>query len=79
MRKVKFVKVVVPEILAYLGNGNINEIPEYICPECEHGIADDYSVCSYCSSELNWKSAKKPSKEFLKFVEKFYAFRRSNV
>ena len=70
MRKVKFVKVVVPEIVAYLGQGIINEVPEYRCPECGFGVADDYSVCPYCSSELDWKHVKRPSKEFIKFLDR---------
>lgn len=70
MRKVKFVKIVVPEIVAYFGNGNDSAVPEYRCSECGYGVADDYTHCPHCGSELDWKRVKRPSQKFIEFLDR---------
>ena len=54
MRKVRLVKVVIPEIVAYMGSDpDINNMePDYQCPECGFGVADDYVYCPHCGAEL---------------------------
>lgn len=72
MRKIKLIKVVIPEIVAYLGQGPEidNMYPDYRCPECGFGVADDYVACPHCGSELNWEKVRKPSKEFRKLINR---------
>lgn len=72
MRKIRFVKVVIPEIVAYYGQGPgiKNMEPEYRC-ECGMGIDKGYMCCPYCGSELDWKNVSTPSKKFLKSLEKY--------
>ena len=41
MRKLRLIKVVVPELIAYFTNGG-EKIPDYRCPICGFGVADDY-------------------------------------
>lgn len=68
MRKIKFVKVVIPEIVAYLCYGE-ERFPDYGCPECGYGVAEDYSHCPHCGAELDWKHTDEKSEEFKKLVE----------
>lgn len=72
MRKIKFVKVVDPEIVAYFlsRTDTDNTEYEYRCPECGFGVAEDYVVCPHCGSELNWKQVKSPSQKFIKFLDR---------
>ena len=55
MRKVRLVKDVIPEIVAYMGSDpDINNMePDYQCPECGFGIAHAYMFCPYCGAELD--------------------------
>ncbi len=68
MRKVRLVKVVIPEIVAYMGSDpDINNMePDYQCPECGFGIAHAYMFCPYCGAELDWRHARTPSERFIK-------------
>ena len=68
MRKVRLVKVVIPEIVAYMGSDpDINNMEQdYQCPECGFGIAHAYMFCPYCGAELNWRHARTPSERFIK-------------
>lgn len=68
MRKVRLVKVVIPEIVAYMGSDpDINNMePDYQCPECGFGVADDYMFCPHCGAELDWRHARTPSERFIK-------------
>lgn len=70
MRKMKLVKVVVPEIVAYFGNTPEAMEPDYICTECGLEVADNYVYCPYCGSEFAWNKVKKPSQRFLRLVKK---------
>ena len=48
MRKLKLIKVTVPEIVAYFGdNGLAPTEPEYQCT-CGMGVAREYKNCPYC-------------------------------
>ena len=68
MRKVRLVKVVIPEIVAYMGSDpDINNMEQdYQCPECGFGIAHAYMFCPYCGAELDWRHARTPSERFIK-------------
>lgn len=70
MKKLKLVKVVVPEIIGYFGNSRETMEPDYRCPECGMGVGDNYVCCPYCGSELAWGKTKKPSQGFLRFMRK---------
>ena len=70
MKKLKLVKGVVPEIVAYFGNSKETMQPEYRCSECGFGVSDNYICCPYCGSELVWDKVKKPSQRFLRLVKK---------
>jgi len=72
MRKLKLVKVVVPEIVAYIGQGPgiENMEPDYQCPRCGYGVADDYVSCPHCAAELDWKNVMKTTKKFQKLVNR---------
>lgn len=48
--------VVVPEIIAYLQMGEGERVPDYRCPNCGYGLADDYVSCPHCSAVLDWES-----------------------
>lgn len=58
MIKIKFTKVVIPEIVAYMTCDFGEPIPDYRCPECGFGVADDYTYCPNCGSEMDWKTEK---------------------
>ena len=69
--KAKAVKVVVLKIIAYISDSLGSElIPDWRCPNCGYGVADDYVACPHCGSELDWSRARKPSKAFKKFMER---------
>ena len=70
MRKIRWVKVVVPEIVAYYGYGLETTMPDYRCTECGCGVSTNYVCCPYCSVELDWEKVRKPSKAFKKFMDK---------
>ena len=55
MRKLRLIKVVVPEIVAYSIQGSKPMKPEYEC---------------YCGAELAWERVRRPSKEFRKLLDK---------
>ena len=72
MRKIRFAKVAVPEIVSYTISGNDFENAEkdYRCPICGLGIAEEYQCCPYCMSEFNWSKVKQPkSEEFRKLID----------
>lgn len=69
MRKLRLIKVVVPEIVAYFGQGSEPMEPEYEC-SCGMGVAEEYKCCPYCGAELAWEQVRKPSKEFRKLLDK---------
>ena len=70
MKKIKLVNVAVPKIVAYFYEGfdNENFEPDWECPNCGFGVAEDYVTCPHCGSELDWSRARKPSKAFKKFM-----------
>lgn len=72
MRKLKLIKVVVPEIVAYIGSdkGIENMEPDYRCTECGFGVAEEYVCCPYCAAELDWKRVRKPTKKFRKLISR---------
>lgn len=72
MRKVRLVKVVIPEIVAYMGPGpDIDNMePDYRCPECGVGVADDYVSCPHCGSELDWRHVRMLTERFRKLAER---------
>lgn len=54
MRRIRLVKVVIPDLVARtVYNGET--FPDYRCPECGFGVAEDYSHCPHCGAELDWK------------------------
>lgn len=72
MRKIRFVKVAVPEIVSHIISGNDFENTEkdYRCPICGLGIAEEYLCCPYCMTEFNWSKVKQPkSEEFRKLID----------
>ena len=72
MRKLRLVKVVVPDIVAYMGEGPgfENMEPEYRCPVCGYGVADDYVCCPCCAAELDWENVRTPTKEFRELLNR---------
>ena len=72
MRKVRLVKVVIPEIVAYMGSDpDINNMePDYQCPECGFGVADDYVYCPHCGAELDWGHVRMLTERFRKLAER---------
>lgn len=70
MRKLKLVKVVIPEIVAFFGNTLETAERDYRCTECGFGVADDYVCCPHCGAELVWSKVKKPSQKFLRLAKK---------
>lgn len=65
-KKIKVVKTVIPEVVAYFEDRSRlgNMLPDYRCPECGFGIADDYICCPCCAAELDWKSVQTSPAEF---------------
>lgn len=72
MRKLKLVKVVVPEIVAYMQFSDGEKVPDYRCPHCGFGVEDDYVTCPHCGSELDWKHVIDPVKEKFKQLTELY-------
>ena len=72
MRKVRLVKVVIPKIVAYMRPGpDIDNMePDYQCPECGFGVADDYVYCPYCGAELDWRRVRMLTEKFRKLAER---------
>lgn len=72
MRKLKLIKVVVPEIVAYIGPGSDidNMAPDYQCPKCKFGLSEWYYYCPCCGNELDWASVRKPSAKFVKLIDR---------
>lgn len=68
MRKLRLTKVVVPELVAYFTHSE-ESTSDYRCPECGFGLAEEYSYCPYCGSELDWKKKNKVSREFKKLID----------
>ncbi|MDB2016437.1 zinc ribbon domain-containing protein [[Clostridium] symbiosum] len=68
MRKVRLVKIVIPEMVTYIGPGpDIDNMePDYQCPECGFGIAHAYMFCPYCGAELDWRHVRMPTERFIK-------------
>ena len=62
MRRIRFVKTVIPEIVSFTGEGtDINCMePDYRCPECGMGIAREYECCPYCKTEFEWGKVELP-------------------
>ena len=58
--------VVVPEVVAYLQMGDDERIPDYRCPICGYGVADDYVSCPHCGGVLNWEDVEAPSEEIFR-------------
>lgn len=76
MRKLRLIQEIVPEIVSYYGPTNgyygpTNGImePDYQC-SCGMGISEEYKCCPYCGAELVWDKVRKPSKEFVKLLER---------
>ena len=70
MIRTKFVKVVIPEIVAYLGSSPDNMEPDYRCPECGYGVSEEYVCCPYCGNDLDWEKVKEPTENFLRIIRK---------
>lgn len=66
MRKLKLVRVVIPEIVAYMSSDST--VPEYEC-KCGMGVAAEYKCCPYCGAELVWGKVRKPSKDFREMLK----------
>lgn len=69
MRRLKLIKVVVPEIVAYFSQGEKTPEPEYQCA-CGMGVAKEYKCCPYCGAELAWNQVRRPSKEFRQLLDR---------
>lgn len=67
--RLRLVKVVVPEIVAYMGSDSISMVPEYECT-CGMGVAAEYKCCPYCGAELAWERVRRPSKEFRELLKR---------
>lgn len=62
--KTKVVKVVVPKIIAYFPDGPYSElIPDWRCPNCGYGVADNYVACPHCGSWFDWSRAENPVRQ----------------
>lgn len=55
--------MVVPKIIAYIPYGLCGVIPDWRCPSCGYGVADDYVACPHCGSWLDWSQAEKPVRQ----------------
>lgn len=69
MRILRLIKVVVPEIVAYYGQGTEIPEPEYQCT-CGMGVAKECKCCPYCGAELAWDKVLQPSAEFRKLLDR---------
>ena len=70
MRRLRLIKVVVPEIVAYFGATPEATRPDYRCTGCGYGVDKAYVCCPYCGSELDWDKVRKPSQRFLRVFKK---------
>ena len=52
MRRLRLIKVVVPEIVAYFEATPEATRPDYRCTGCGCGVDKAYVCCPYCGSEL---------------------------
>ena len=70
MRKLRLVKVVRPELIAYIMHGE-ERLPDYECGNCGAGVAEDYVCCPWCGAELDWNRHHESdsSKAFRKLME----------
>lgn len=71
MRKIKFVKIVIPELVSVTIHGS-KKLPDYRCTGCGMGLSDDYSYCPYCGSELDWTKMDEKSEQFWNMIMKKY-------
>lgn len=69
MRILKFVKIVVPELVAYLCFDGIKE-KEYRCTNCGTHVGTEDKYCRECGSKLDFSKKDKMSKEFEELIEK---------
>ena len=74
MRRLRLIKVVVPEIVAYFGVTPETKRPDYRCTECGCGVDKVYVCCPYCGSEFDWDKVKKPSQRFLRVLKRLQQF-----
>lgn len=71
MRKIRFIKVVVPEVVAYWSSNGVHiKEPDYRCTNCGTHVGTRDNYCSGCGSELDFTKVGKPSKEFREFLKK---------
>lgn len=68
MRRLRLIKIVSPELVAYFTNGE-EKLPDYRCPICGFGVAEDYVYCPHCAAELDWQYKNEKSKEFREFID----------
>lgn len=68
MRKLRLIKVVSPELVAYFTHRE-EILSDYRCPVCGFGVADDYVCCPHCAAELDWEHEDKKTKEFRKLID----------
>ena len=71
MRKIRLIKKVIPELVAYMHYDG-EKSPEYRCKECRIHIMDNYRYCPHCGSELDWEHEDKKSKEECRNKGKHY-------
>ena len=71
MRKIRFIKVVVPEVVAYWSSAGVNIIePDYRCTNCGTHVGTEDNYCSGCGGELDFMKVGKPSEEFRNLLKK---------
>lgn len=68
MWKIKIVKLVAPELVAYITIGG-EKFPDYACPECGAGTAREHAFCPYCGAEFDWKHESSGTRDFRKLME----------
>lgn len=71
MKRIRLVKIVVPDIVAYFryGMGPTESESEYQC-SCGMGVIKEYNYCPYCGAELAWDKIMQPTKEVRKLLER---------
>ena len=69
MKKLKLVDVASPEIVAFISIGD-EKLPDYRCPICGFGVAEEYAFCPYCGTELDWTKLDKKSKKCMDDIKK---------
>lgn len=60
MRKLRLIKIAIPEIAAYHGDD-----PDFRCSDCGMGVDKAYKCCPYCKAELDWDGVKIRDERFL--------------